>query len=511
MLSGTCVNKVLLALLSFLICALAVPAVALGADTVYWSSREGTIGFANLDGSGGANLNISGAPVSEAAGVAIDSATGRIYWANRGGSIGFANLDGSGGGTLDTRGAALSFPEGLAIDPVGRRLYWSDRGNDTVSFASLDGGGGGTLTISGARVEDPGGLVVDPVARRLYWGNTKVNAPSISFANLDGSGGGTIPIGGGAVRNPTGIALDSAAQRIYWTNFDGPIFSANLNGSDVSAVASPLSSAIGIAVDSEQGRIFWGDFRENQIGFGSLDNTGRDRINTGSGSVEFPFFVALLKAPRAVEPPTVFRSAAQASLLACGLGSWAPDLPGSFLFRAPHTLAFEWIRNGKVVQGAKQSSLMADARGGDYQCRVTAQNHAGSTSQTSSPLHIAALAFDRRRTKVTLTLASRRIGGSGPIRVRAANANAFPVRGSLSGSAGSSAGSKSKPGIRFGKSRLVLPAHARRIVKLRLPHPLRVSLARKAKLEIALAAKIIDPAGNRRTIRKLVLVRLRRS
>jgi hypothetical protein len=47
-------------------------------------------------------------------------------------------------------------------------------------------------------------------------------------------------------------------------------------------------------------------------------------------------------------------------------------------------------------------------------------------------------------------------------------------------------------------------------VKLRLSRALRRLLARKHKLSLRLTAKVHDPAGNTRTVKKLVAPKLRR-
>ena len=68
---------------------LAVAASA--ADRVYWGGYGAStprISFANLDGSGGGDLNSGLATVDEPFGIAIDLARGRILWANDGGTLG---------------------------------------------------------------------------------------------------------------------------------------------------------------------------------------------------------------------------------------------------------------------------------------------------------------------------------------------------------------------------------------------------------------------------------------
>ena len=56
----------------------------------------------------------------------------------------------------------------------------------------------------------------------------------------------------------------------------------------------------------------------------------------------------------------------------------------SFLYRAPQSVTYQWTRNGAEVAGATDTSYTAYVAG-DYRCRATATNAAGSTSQTSDP------------------------------------------------------------------------------------------------------------------------------
>ncbi len=89
------------ALSCLIACAALFPGKGLAADRVYWvnGSASNSISFANLDGSGGADLSLMGATPGGPFGLALYPAAGRIYWADPGvNKISFANLDGSGGG-----------------------------------------------------------------------------------------------------------------------------------------------------------------------------------------------------------------------------------------------------------------------------------------------------------------------------------------------------------------------------------------------------------------------------
>jgi hypothetical protein len=141
-------------------------ALDLRTHRIYWANHDGyTISYANLDGSGGGNLNTTGATLPyDAEGVAIDPVAERIYWGTLCANgkpfpdkISYANLDGSGGGDLNTMGATLDCPHGVAVDPVARRVYWAnyydpEKNLGRISWANPNGSGGRDLRTAGATV-----------------------------------------------------------------------------------------------------------------------------------------------------------------------------------------------------------------------------------------------------------------------------------------------------------------------------------------------------------------------
>jgi hypothetical protein len=377
------------AALAATLAALSAPAAQ--ADRIYWANfgAPERISFANLDGSGGVNLNTTGALVKFPIGLALDPASGRVYWTNEAaiGGISYANLDGSGGGgNLITPGATVKGPSGAAIDPVARRIYWGNIGQSNISWANLDGSGGGDLNTGAATVNGPYGLEVDPIARRVYWTNS---AGSISWANLDGSGGADLPISGSATLDgPFGLALDPVGGRIYWANstFPGKISYANLDGSgsaDLNTSGATVAEPYGVAVDADEHRVYWAN---SSGGLAYADTRGTGGANLpvaggfASGALNFP---NLFAAPVAAAPPTVSGSSKPAGELGCTTGSWKPDVITASLYRAPAAYAYRWSRDGTPIESATLPILTADAVG-EYRCAVTASNAVGSASQTSA-------------------------------------------------------------------------------------------------------------------------------
>jgi hypothetical protein len=381
-------------LISAALLVLASAPAALGADRVYWGNGgNDTISYANLDGSGGGGqLNLSGATPSGPRGVAIDAAAGRIYWANQGNAtISYANLDGSGGGgQLNITGTTPSKPHGLAIDPAAGRIYWAND-NDTISYANLDGSGGGQINVSGATPSDPYGAAIDPAAGRIYWAN---RGPStISYADLNGSGGAELDTPGASLNDPHGVVIDPASGTIYAANLNSTISFARLDGSGgglLNLSGATERGAVGLGIDPTTGRLYWGNLGNDTISYVNADGSGGGGLLNVSGATPSdPRFVALLRAPGAAAAPQISGGWMADAALTCSQGEWAPDVLASFFYRAPRSFSYQWTRDGADISGATQASYTASV-GGDYRCRVTATNDAGSTAQTSDPHHVFA-------------------------------------------------------------------------------------------------------------------------
>ena len=212
----------------------------------------------------------------------------------------------------------------------------------------------------------PRSIAIDASTNRVYWANT--SSPAITYVN--GGEGGSVFTDGLETGNLQGIAIDPIAQRVYW--------------------GAPNNDTLGFASITEGGPL------------GLLDTTGATRSS--------PAWPVLLYAPHGTAAPTVtaLRSptprilrkpkpgrplvplvASHTATLSCSQGSWAGDLLESFLYRAPQKISVQWLRNERPIPGATTSTLVA-TEVGDYLCRETASNAAGSSAQGSASVNISA-------------------------------------------------------------------------------------------------------------------------
>jgi DNA-binding beta-propeller fold protein YncE len=386
-------------------------------ENIYWdnySAAPQSVSVADITGSGGGVLNQTGATLESPEGMAYDTVTNRLFVgssfpsASDLGQIFFVNLDGSGAGVLSTPGSVVEEPEGVAVDPVTRIIYWTNtEGNGeadgSIGWARLDGTGGGVLNTTGAKLESPYKIALDPVNGRVYWANTANTVETIGWANVNGTGGGTLDTTGAPpVEGVTGLSVDPAGNRIYWLDNDnGRVGFANLTGGgggeiNLAAVTGEgklFDEPYGLAFDPSIGRLFWGNYGHseevpNAIGFANLAG-GNGGISPATAPVNGPQDPVILKSPTGTGTPKVTRNSKDRSKLNCSTGSWAADYPGSFVYQAPRTFAYQWTRDSKAIKGATASTYNAKSAG-SYGCIVTAANQTGSAAQTSKGLNVKA-------------------------------------------------------------------------------------------------------------------------
>lgn len=240
----------------------ACPAVAQAASSpqIYWTTQEGAVASANLDGTG---VNSSFIPAS-ATGIAVDAQ--HVYWATGSRMIGEANMDGTGVNPDFISLPATGGAEGVAVD--GQHIYWTEYNNGstaTIGEANLDGSGVNPNFIA-TDSGQPVGIGVD--GQHIYW--SEADNGTIGRANLDGTGVNLSFIPGAGF--PGGVAVDG--QHVYWANRDGgAIGRANLDGSHTDqSFITGVKPGFGLVSDGQH--IYWSDAGSWAVGRANVDGTG---------------------------------------------------------------------------------------------------------------------------------------------------------------------------------------------------------------------------------------------
>ena len=114
------------------------------------------------------------------------------------------------------------------------------------------------------------------------------------------------------------------------------------------------------------------------------------------------------------------------------------------------------------------------------------------------------------KTLVTLRLAVGKIPARGPIAIRVVNANSFAITGAVSGQTTKAVATARKKRVKLKAKSFKVAANSRKTVKLKVPASLRRVLKRTGKLSLQLTARVKDQAGNARTVKKKVTLRLKR-
>ncbi|MFL5873717.1 MAG: hypothetical protein ACJ75T_09640 [Solirubrobacterales bacterium] len=385
------------------------------AELIYWDNYGATpqtISVANGDGSGGGLLNLTGVQLSDPEGMAIDTVTGRLFVASANGGPGntgeilAANLNGTGASVFSAPGAPVDEPYGVVLDPLTRIIYWANDGagdgdNGSIAWAKLDGSAGGLLNTAGATVANPYKLGLDPVNGRVYWGNHPKSGPeSISYANVNNTGGANLALSR-APENSYAFAVDPGAGRLYWSEGSLDRFAyTGLLGGTVSILdtgGAVVNTSYGFAIDPTLNRISWVNYqndedRVNGIGFASLSGGGGGNLTPSTAPFSGPQDLIVLKSPTATAAPAIARNSMSRPALSCSNGTWATDFAGSYVYQAPTTFAYQWLRNGAPIAGGTAAALTAQSAG-QYLCVVTAANQAGSAAVASAPVKVKAAKF----------------------------------------------------------------------------------------------------------------------
>ncbi len=209
---------------------------------------------------------INGLTTQTSYSMAMDTVNNKLYISDYGANKIFrANLDGS---NVEDFRTGLDKPIAIAFDYQENKIYW----NTTTGVQRADLSSNDLTQIEDfvtGQANDPDGLAIDLVNRKLYWINYDGGVWS---KNLDGTGEKEI------IAGVEGASIMVVGDRIYYDEYvasgDIRIKSANLDGTGVTTIAVGISRVVyGLAYDPYGQKIYWGDRRANNMMRANLDGS----------------------------------------------------------------------------------------------------------------------------------------------------------------------------------------------------------------------------------------------
>lgn len=228
---------------------------------VYWSddAAGGSIGRAELSGVPNPGDGwLSGLDSGLGCGTAVDGS--HVYWTTRAGTIGRANLDGS---AVEEDFIVLPSGSACGVAVDAGHLYWASNSSGKLGRAGLDGSNVQAAWMSPGTGQGCG-IAVDSTS--VYW----ATASGVYSAPLGGGPPSTISE---ATADNCGVAVNAA--HVYWASGEGRIERDTLGGGPPTPIVEAPLSPCGVAVDAHY--VYWANSASDTIGRSNLDGTGVDQ------------------------------------------------------------------------------------------------------------------------------------------------------------------------------------------------------------------------------------------
>jgi DNA-binding beta-propeller fold protein YncE len=401
-------------------------------------------------------------------------------------------------------------------------------GGATISQYDADAAGKLTPKTPPTVPSAPGSfsITTTPDGKNLYVANLSSGSVSQYDVAADGKLTPKTPAAVMGLSSPAQVLVTPDGRHAYVPNNGNSTvaqFDIGAGGKLVARTPAtvPGGTAPGKAALTPDGRnLYVGNFggaTASQYGIGA----------TGLLTALTPPTLATGTAPRGVAltpnqgPRAVFAAAAAPrGPVAAFDGSGSTDPDGT-------VARYDWdFGDGTTAANGGATPSHTYAAGGTYTVKLTVTDDGGCSDQmiftaqttlcngsaaghTTRSVTVAPPEFGAG-TLVSLKLAVKKIRANGRVAVRIANGNTFAVTGRLSGKTAQKITVSAKRRVALKSKRFTVAAHGRKTVRLKLPKSLQALLASRHKLSLVVTAKVKDPAGHSRTVRKRVAPKLRR-
>ncbi len=206
-------------------------------------------------------------------GLAVDEAGSKVYWTTAEGKIRRANLDGTEVETVTEGLCGIGSITDIVLDIEKNKIYW---GNDSDCQVMLR-----RANLDGSEVENllyglfpPSSIVFDSTHQKLYWTSGAVLSATVDDTEWRWN------IVVDDLEYTPGIAIDPDASMVYWTEYPGLIRRANLDGTDIVNVLTDLQTPFKLALDLQDKKIYWTERDAGKIRRSNFDGTEVEDVFT---------------------------------------------------------------------------------------------------------------------------------------------------------------------------------------------------------------------------------------
>lgn len=169
----------------------------------------------------------------------------------------------------------------MAMDTVNNKLYISDYAANKIFRADLDGS---NFEEFRTNVDSPIAMAFDYQENQIYF-NTSSGVQRSDLSSTDLSQKEDFVVG--QTNDPDGLAIDLENRKLYWINYDGGLWSKNLDGTGETEIIPGVEGASVIVVGD---RIYYDEYVASgdiRIKSANLDGTGITTIAVGVSRVVY--------------------------------------------------------------------------------------------------------------------------------------------------------------------------------------------------------------------------------
>lgn len=178
-------------------------------------------------------------------------------------------------------GISLQSAYEMVLDTINEKLYISDSGAGKIYRANLDGSEFEDFRVG---LDSPIGMAIDYDANMIYWSTeNSIQRTDLSSTDLNAKEDFVI----GQSNDPEGLAIHAPSSKLYWVNYDGGLWSKNLDGSNEALIIPEVESG-SITVIND--RIYYDEYISSgdiRIKSAALDGSNITTIATGIGRLVY--------------------------------------------------------------------------------------------------------------------------------------------------------------------------------------------------------------------------------